>query len=183
MAQFQQSMEQKDKTIRYLEQTISAHKRNIQQLEQQVRASSGQPQQLPVTAEMPQATATAAEKDITKLRWKEGKGTPERMWRGAAVVDGNTVYINSGDSHKVYSCQMTSEGLLWFTLPDSHYKSLSLAVIDGLLTCVGGHRGGYRISYTNTLHSLIGDGHKIQWSEVFPHMPTPRSHTASVTSE
>ena len=181
VAQFQQSMEQKDRTIRDLQQTISAHERNIQQPEQQVRASSGQPQQLPVTAEIAQATATAAEKDITKLRWKVGKRAPEEMKRGAAVVDGNTVYINShGVSRKVYSCQMTSEGLLWSTLPDSHYIWFSLAVIDGLLTCVGGSSGGSR---TNTLHSLTGGGHKRQWSEVFPPMPTARSQTASVTTE
>ena len=133
-----------------------------------------------MTAEIVQATATAAEKDITKLRWKEGKRAPERMDRGTTVVDGNTVYINSGGSHKVYSCQMTSEGLLWSTLPDSPYMGFSLAVIDGLLTCVGGCSGG---SYTKTLHSLTGGGHKRQWSEVFPPMPIARSGTASVTTE
>ena len=180
VAQFQQSMEQKDRTIRDLQQTISAHERNIQQLEQQVRASSGQPQQLPVTAEIAQATATAAEKDITKLRWKEGKRAPNGMTRGAAVVHGNTVYINPAVSHKVYSCQMTSEGLLWSTLPDSHYVLFSLAVIDSLLTCVGGSSGGYR---TNSLHSLTGGGRKRQWSEVFPPMPTARYQTASITTE
>ena len=176
VAQFQQSMEQKDRTIRDLQQTISAHERNIQQLEQQVRASSGQPQQLPVTAEIAQATATAAEKDITKLRWKEGKRAPERMKRGATVVHGNTVYINSFGLRKVYPCQMTSEGLLWSTLPDSRHTYFGLAVIDGLLTCVGGYG-------TNTLHSLTGGGRKRQWSEVFPPMPTARSQTASVTTE
>ena len=181
VAQFQQSMEQKDRTIRDLQQTISAHERNIQQLEQKVRASSGQPQQLPVTAEIAQATATAAEKDITTLRWKEGMMAPERMRRGAAVVDGNNVYINSGGSRKVYSCQMTSEGLLWSTLPNSRYTWFSLAVINGLLTCVGG-RSGLVVYRTNTLHSLTG-GHKRQWSEVFPPMPTARSETASVTTE
>ena len=179
VAQFQQSMEQKDRTIRDLQQTISAHERNIQQPEQQVRARSGQPQQFPVTAEIAQATATSAEKDITKLRWKEGKRAPETMTRGAAVVHGNTVYINSDGSYKVYSCQMTSEGLLWCTLPDSRYIWYSLAVIEGLLTCVGGRSGRSR---TNTLHSLTG-GCKTQWSEVFPHMPTARSSTASVTTE
>ena len=183
VAQFQESMEQKDRTIRDLQQTISAHERNIQQPEQQVRASSVQPQQLPGTAEIAQATATAAEKDLTKLRWKEGKRAPERMQRGAAVVHGNTVYINSGGSHKVYSCQMTSEGLLWSTLPDSRYRWFSLAVIDGLLTCVGGHSEQLGASRTNTLHSLTGGGHKRQWSEVFPPMPTARSDTASVTTE
>ena len=186
VAQFQQSMEQKDRTIRDLQQTISAHERNIQQPEQKVRASSGQPQQLPVAAEIAQATATAAEKDITKLRWKEGKRAPEGMTRGATVVHRNTVYINPAISHKVYSCQMTSEGLLWSTLPDSHYSNFSLAVIDGLLTCVGGYSiqlGGLVVSRSNTLQSLTGGGHKRQWSEVFPPMPTARSDTASVTTE
>ena len=183
VAQFQLSMEQKDRTIRDLQQIISAHERNIQQLEQQVRASSGQPRQLPVTAEIAQATATAAEKDITTLRWEEGKETPERMYRGAAVVDGNTVYINSGSSHKVYSCQMTSEGLLWSTLPDSRYELFSLAVIDGLLTCVGGRSDGMGGLRANILHSLTGGGHNRQWSEVFPPMPTARSETTSVTTE
>ena len=183
VAQFKQSMEQKDRTIRDLQQTISAHERNIQQPEQQVRASSGQPQQLPVTAEIAQATATAAEKDITKLRWKEGKRAPERIHRGAAVVDGNTVYINRGDLYTVYSCQMTSEGLLWCTLPDSRYVYFSLAVIDGLVTCVGGCSGVVGGFYTNTIHSLTGGGHKRQWSEVFPPMPTARTVPASVTTE
>ena len=180
VVQFQQSMKQQDRTITHLQQTISAHERNIQQLEQQVRASSGQPQQFPVTAEIPQASATAAEKDITKLRWKEGKGPPEEMYRGTAVVDGSSVYINPYASHDVYSCQMTSEGLLWSTLPDSRYKDFSLVVIDGLLTCVGGGSCGHR---TNILLSLTGEGHKRQWSEVVPPMPTARSHTASVTTE
>ena len=183
VAQFQQSMEHKDRTIRDLQQTISAHERNIQQPEQQVRASSGQPQQLPVTAVIAQATATAAEKDITKLRWKEGQRAPERMKRGAAVVHVNTVYINPDDSRKVYSCQKTSEGLLWSTLPDSRHTYFSLAVIDGLLTCVGGRSGGYGGHRTNTLHSLTGRGHKRQWSEVFPPMPTARSSTTSVTTK
>ena len=181
VAQFQQSMEQKDRTIRDL--TISAHERNIQQLEQQVRASSGQTQQLPVPAEIPQATATAAEKDITKLRWKEGKEgkkAPEVMFRGAAVADGNTVYVRAGGSYNVYSCQITSDGLLWSTLPDSRYMYFGLAIIDGLLTCVGGYN---HTVPTDTLRSLTGEGGKRQWSEVFPPMPTARSVTASVTTE
>ena len=163
-----------------LQQAISAHGRNLQQLEQQVRASSGQPQQLPVTAEISQATTTAAEKDITRLRWKKEKEAPEGMGRGAAVVYGNAVCINSGGSDKVYSCQITSEGLLWFTLPDSPYMGFSLAIIDGFLTCVGGYGDG---SNTNTLHSLTGEGSKRQWSKVFPPMPTACTSTASVTTE
>ena len=66
-------------------------------MKQQDIASSIQPQQLPVTAE---ATAVSvAQKDISKMTWREGKKAPERIQRGAAVVDGNTAYFKPG---KVY---------------------------------------------------------------------------------
>ena len=122
-----------------------------------------------------EATASAAEKDISKLRLEEGKKAPEGMRRGAAVVHGNTVYINPGGSNKVYSCHISSGDKQWSTLPDSHYYYFSLAVMNGLLTGIGGctsQNGGRR---TNTLLSLTGEGRERKWSEVFPPMPTPRN--------
>ena len=182
VADFQQSVEQKDRTISDLQQTISAHERKIQQLEQQERATGGQPRQLPVTADTPQAaTASAVEKDITKLRWREGKKTPEEMIRGAAVAHGNIAYFNPDDSHKVYSYQIMSGAEQWSSLPDNRYETFSLAVIDGLLTSVGGYKSGS--SETNTLLSLTGEGKKRKWSEVFPPMPTARSGTAAISTE
>ena len=174
-------LQQKNHTVQTREKELQASEQLVAEFQQSMEHK---PQQLPVAAEIPQATATAPQKDITKLRWKEGKSTPDPfgMYRGAAVVDRNTVYMNSGDSHEAYSGQMTSEGLLWSTLPNSQYINFSLAVIDGLPTCVGG-RSGHLGSFTNTLHSLTGESHKRQWSEVFPPMPTARSGTASVTTE
>ena len=181
VADFQQSLEQKDRTISDLQQTISAHERKIQQLEQQERASGGQPRQLPVTADTPQAaTASAVEKDITKLKWREGKKAPEKMTRGAAVAHGNIAYFNPEISHKVYSYQIMSGEEQWSSLPDNPYETVSLAVIDGLLTSVGGFKLGRQ---TNTLLSLTGEGGMRQWSKVFPPMPTARSRTAAASTE
>ena len=181
--QFQQSLQHKDKTISDLQQTISQHEREreIQQLKQQDIASSIQPRQLPVTAEKTQ-TATAvsvAQKDISKMTWREGKKAPEGMMRGAAVVYGNTVYFTPADSSRVYSYQNILGNEQWSRLPDNPNKAFSLAVIDGLLTSVGGWNAGP----TNTLLSLTGEGERKQWSEVFPPMPTPRYHTACITTE
>ena len=54
-----------------------------------------------------------------------------------------------------------------------------LAIIDGLLTIVGGSKKGA----TSTLFSLRGeDERKQQWSEFFPPMPTPRGSVAYVTT-
>ena len=185
--QFQQSLQHKDKTISDLQQTISHHERErereIQQLKQQDITSSIQPQQLPVTAEKTQ-TATAvsvAQKDISKMTWREGKKAPERMQRGAAVVDGNVAYFRPAGSVSVYSYQNIPGNEQWSRLPDNPNGGFSLAVIDGLLTSVGGRDNWYKD--TNTLLSLTGEGERKQWSEVFPPMPTPRHGTACITTE
>ena len=179
--QFHQSLKHKDKTISDLQQTISHHEREreIQHLKQQDIASSIQPQQLPVTAEKLQ-TATAVsvtQKEIRKMTWREGKKAPETMVRGAAVVDGNTAYFRPAGSSTVYSYQNILGNEQWSRLPDNRNAAFSLAVIDGVLTSVGG-RGP-----TNTLLSLTGEGEGKQWSKVFPPMPTPRSLTACIPTE
>ena len=185
---FQQSLQHKDKTISDLQQTISHHEseREIQQLKQQDIASSIQPQQLSVTAEKTQ-TATAvsvAQKDISKITWREGKKAPERMSRGAAVVDGNTAYFRPALSPRVYSYQNILGNEQWSRLPDNPKEAFSLAVLDGLLTSVGGWTQGWPSrSLTNTLLSLTGEGERKQWSEVFPQMPTPCGLTACITTE
>ena len=130
---------------------------------------------------MPKTTAASiAGKDTSKLRWEGGKKAPEAMCRGSAVVDGNTVYINSWGSKNIYSCQITSREQQWSTLPDIEYYNSSLVVIDSVLTCVGGYRD---YEYTNSLLSLTGGGGRRQWCEVFPAMPTARSSTVSVTTQ
>ena len=53
-----------------------------------------------------------------------------------------------------------------------------LAIIDGLLTSVGGFKKGA----TSTLFSLRGENERKQWSEFFPPMPTPRGSVACVTT-
>ena len=174
-----QQLEQQLKGQRVLSE---ANRREIQQLQHTVEDQQRELQQMKLLP--PQAaTASAAEKDISKLRLEEGKKAPERMRRGAAVVDGNTVYINPGGSNKVYSCQISSGDQQWSTLPDSRYYYFSLAVIYSLLTSIGGCSDLYVGPCTNTLLSLTGEGRERQWSKVFPPMPTARITFASVTTE
>ena len=177
VSEFQQSLQQKDKTITDLQQTISAHEIKIQQLEQQDTASRHQPQQQPVTT--PHTTVAAAQKDISKMTWRKGKNAPEKVSRGAAVVHGNTAYFTPAGSTKVYSYQNIHGQEQWSQLPDNPNEMFGLAVIDGLLTSVGGYNNGS----TNTLLSLTGEGERKQWSEIFPPMPTPRTAEACVTTE
>ena len=167
--QFQQSLRHKDKTISDLQQTISHHEREIEQLKTQT------------------ATAVSvAQKDISKMTWREGKKAPQRMRRGAAVVDGNTAYFTPYNSSKVYSYQNIRGCEQWSTLPDNPNKAFSLAVIYGLLTSVGGTTVSF-LSLSNhpvnTLFSLIEEEETKQWKELFPPMPTARSDTTCITTE
>ena len=103
------------------------------------------------------------------------------MDRGSALVDGNTAYIKPGGTSLVLnSCKITSQDLQWSTLPDTEYYCSSLAMIDGILTTVGGGRDS---EWTNSLLSLTGRRGRRQWSEIFPAMPTARSETVSVTTQ
>ena len=177
VSEFQLSLQQKDKTIIDLQQTISAHEKKIQQLEQQDTASRDQPQQKSVTRS--QRMMAAAAKNISMMIWREGKNAPAKMSRGAAVVHGNTAYFRSGGSYKVYSYQNILGKEQWSQLPDNPNMNCGLAVIDGLLTSVGGYNNGS----INTLLSLTGEGMRKQWSEIFPPMPTRHMSVACITTE
>ena len=90
------------------------------------------------------------------------------MSRGAAVVEGNTVYISVNETQEVYSCFIISGDQQWSTLARHQYRDFSLVLINGLLTSVGGYRGYGSGDYANSLLSLTGEGWKRQWSEVLP---------------
>ena len=152
-----------------------AQERKIQQLEKQ-GASSILPQQQPVPTTCIYKPMIAVKRDLDKMTWKRKMCAPENMHRGAAVVHGNTAYFRPSDSPKIYLYQNTMGEEQWCQLPDNANINCGLAVLDGLLTSVGGSR-------TNRLLSLTGETKMKQWSVVFSPMPTPRESTACVTTE
>ena len=98
---------------------------------------------------------------------KRGKDTPAEMCRGsAAAADGKCYFMSLDDTNiRVYDVEKDD----WFSLRPSLYKDASLAVIDGLLTTVGGHTPAttYKSSEaTNLLQSLSNR----RWTEKFPPM-------------
>jgi hypothetical protein len=126
-------------------------------------------------------TQVAQKKDGMKRR--EGMRSPVEMYRGAAVGHGNTAYFTLNDnqynsSHSVYSYRCVSGEEEWTRLPDNPFEGFCLAVIDGLVTSVGGLKSGP----TNTLLSLTGEDVN-GWSQIFHPMPTPRSHSACAMHE
>ena len=87
------------------------------------------------------------------------------------------MYIMDAGSKKIYSYNVTSDS--WSQLPDCVYKYCLLAIIDGLLTTIGGYLSPL---YANELFSLTGEGNDRRWTQQFPSMPTERMSTAAVCS-
>ena len=138
------------------------------------RASKNKQRQQPVT------TVAVAQKDISKMRWRDGRNAPQKMFRGAVIVHGNTAYIRPNVSEKVYAYQNIAGEERWSLLPVNPYENFGLVVIDGVLTSVGGEKSP---CCTNELLSLREVGKSKQWSEILPSMPTRRHSAACVTTK
>ena len=95
---------------------------------------------------------------------KRGKDTPAEMCRGsAAAADGKCYFMSLDDTNiRVYDVEKDD----WFSARPSLYKNASLAVIDGLLTTVGGHAPETSYKPTNALQTLANR----RWTEKFPAM-------------
>ena len=111
-----------------------------------------------------------------KLRWREGEKAPCEMNRYCdAVVDNNTVYFKYNISNDIYAYHILSSN--WSTIPDYPYKGgFAIAVIDGVLTTVGGF--DYDAKSTSKLFSLTDEGSRRKWTKKFPPMPTKRYNMA-----
>ena len=185
VTQLRQTVREKDRTISDLQQALSACRGKSEQLRQQEGASNGHTH--PLSSDLlvmsDTASASTSHKNIGRLRWMDGKEAPETMRRGSAVVDGNTLYINPGGSDKMYSCRITSIDQQWSILPDIEFFAPSLAIIDGTLTSVGGKQCFFSSECTNFLLGLTGVRGRMNWSTVFPPMPTARSSTISITTQ
>ena len=68
------------------------------------------------------------------------------------------------------------QGVGWRTLPRYRYKYFAMAVLQDQLTLVGG-REVFNTRVTNQIS--VWDSQ--QWTQPYPHMPTPRHSTAAAT--
>ena len=90
--------------------------------------------------------------------------------RGSAAVEGNIAYFRIGGDSYVYAYDSSNDK--WLCIyPECPCIRFGIAVINGLLTTIGGQQDGRVIG---TLLSLTGEGTNKQWSEKFYPMPTKR---------
>ena len=111
-----------------------------------------------------------------KLTWETRRDAPCWMERGAAVAHGSVGYFSSADSHNVFAYDSEKDD--WSKLPECPQRNFGLAVINNLLTAVGGLSSG-PFSYTNRLVSFNGS----KWVTIFPPMPTKRYWLAVISAQ
>ena len=112
-----------------------------------------------------------------KLTWETRRNAPCGMKRGAAVAHGSVCYFSSGGSQDVY--EYDSEKDDWSKLPECPQSDFGLAVINNLLTAVGGVSSEVFSGVTNRLVSFNGS----KWVSVFPPMPTERKCLTVISAQ
>ena len=129
------------------------------------------------------AKARVMDRTNLKLRWREGEKAPniEMLRYCDAVVNNSTVYCRCEHKHYVY-CAYHIPSSTWSPIADwGPQREFAFAVIDGLVTGVGGLAGdAINHKETNKLFSLTGEGSGRQWTEKFPPMPTKRSNVSAL---
>ena len=168
VAEFQQTLAQRDKEIRDLRESLSARDSDINDLQRQLQH---------LRVEQPQAKmgSKMAEKRSIKLRWRDGGRAPEKMVVGSCTADGHMAYFRDSYTTNVHA-HNASTGK-WNKLPKCPHREFTLVVVNGVLTAVGGSNSSG--NDTNKLLSLVGEG---KWVEQLPCMPTKRYWTAAVCS-
>ena len=127
------------------------------------------------------AKVKAVDRTSFKLKWRRGEKAPCEMFRSCdAVVSNNTVYCKYYDMNsKIYCYHIPSSS--WSPIPDGLTNRFAIAVVDDLLTIIGGY-GLHDYYQTYKLFSLTGVGSRRRWTEIFPPMPTKRSCVSALCS-
>jgi len=168
--QLRQWLQSSEQNLREKEKTIRDQQRHIREQQQQLSQRGDQRRE--------NVEASGTEAGRIKLRWKDGGRAPSEMVGEVAAVDGSVAYFQLGGfgARKVFA--YNSKSHKWSELPmcPNHMYGFSLAVVNCLLTAIGGKIPDGDV--TNSLLSLSGK----KWTEQLPPMPTKRWLTTTVSS-
>ena len=123
-----------------------------------------------------EASDAAASGGSIKLRWRDGGRAPCEMWGEVTAVDGGVAYFQPQGFIEPIVIAYNSANNKWSELPKCPNHGFSLAIINSLLTAIGGETPTNEV--TNTLFSFTDS----EWTEQFPPMPTKRWLTTAVCS-
>ena len=161
VATLQHSLEQKDEVIRSKDKALRSKDKVIRskdaalQKERQIR-------ELRQSQRDKRGSSTAAQP--LRLQWRSGPEAPLETFGESSAVHGRVAYFYSWDKKKIM--MYNSETGKWAILPECPKISFSIAVVNGLLTAIGGRQSSDGQD-TKTLLSLT---EQQKWIEQFPPM-------------
>ena len=186
----------KNQQLQQKEAAIAAHQKVSQQLRQQLEKVTEEfqkhllkreklpcdqkrlPQQLRQRGGQRQkeveASGAAASGGSIELKWRDGGRVPSEVIGEVAAMDRSVAYFRPGDVYSKGIVSYNSATNKWSELPECPNYGFSLAVINGLLTAIGGKTPNYKVT-----NSLLSPTDK-KWTEQFPPMPTKRWVTTAV---
>ena len=113
-----------------------------------------------------------------KLTSETRRNAPSGMRRVPAVAHGSVCYFSSQYSYDVFAYDSQEDD--WSKLPECPQVNFGLAIINNLLTAVGGEPSGlFSGDYTNHLVTFNDS----KWVRVFPPMLTKRSWPAVISGQ
>ena len=180
----------KEHQLQQKEATIAEHQQEIQQLrqqleklvaefqdhlkreklQQQLRQREGQRQ------EEVEASGAASSGGSIELTWMGGGRALRKMVGEVAAVEESVAYFRPGDVYSKGVVAYNSATNKWSELPECPNYGFSLAVVNGLLSAIGGKTSTELV--TNSLLSLTDN----KWTEKLPPMPTKRWVTITLCS-
>ena len=182
--QYGDSVQQAQERSRPAEDTLAERERQIKELQQEKVKWSEQFCDLQQQIQEKDAAIHQLQEENRILKqtgkltftWKTCEVAPCKMKRGSATVCGSMAYFGPAGSRQVFAYNSDTEE--WSALPECPRTNFTLAVVNDLITAVGGSN----FFVSNTLFSLVEDGGRRNWVEHFPPMPTKRHSTAVVCS-
>ena len=150
IATLQQSIEQKDEVIQTQAEALGAKEQALREKERQQsqRVGGGKPR--------------GPAPEPVKLRWEDRPNAPLKTFGESVAVLGRVAYFYSWNEKKIM--MYDSETGKWAILPECSKTKFSIAVVNGLLTAIGGEQSDVA---TKSLLSLT---HQQKWTEQFPPM-------------
>ena len=181
IAAHQQDIQQLRQQLQFSEQVAAEFQQNlleremmIQDLQRQVLELQQQLMQRGQRQEEGEASGVPASGGSIQLRWRDGGRAPCKMYGVASTVDMSVAYFEPGGSKSVFAYNSTNNK--WSELPKCPNSSSSLAMVNSLLTAIGGKTPNHEV--TNSLLCFIDN----KWTKRFPPMPTKRWLTVVVCS-
>ena len=157
VATLQHSLEQKDEVIRSKDEALQEKERQIRELRQSQGDKTG--------------NSTAAQP--LRLQWRRGPKAPLATFGESSAVHGRVAYFYSWKEKKI---MMYNSGTgKWAILPECPKREFSIAIVNGLLTAIGGRQSpGLKDTKTllslKTSRELLGHTEQQTWAEQFPPM-------------